>query len=190
MRLLYLLLLCAVATPLAAQGGAADAGPHTSGVSSFVGKWHLDVARSRDLPPFYAGLREHVLDIAQDDSSVTVDVTLLDTAGVVQRLRFPYNLRRAVRTTTQVRTPRGPMDVPTTLTATPRPDGGLEISIAREVTMGERVLRPSDRETWHLSPSGAELLIDREAEMPGRHAHDPHTLRVRAPLTATRRTSR
>jgi hypothetical protein len=167
MRLLSLLLLSAVAMPLAAQDAAANTSPHTPGLSSFAGRWHLDVARSRDLPSFYAGLREHLLDIAQDDSSVTVDVTLVDTAAVAQRIRFPYNLLRAVRTTTQVRSPRGPMDVPTTLTATQRADGGLEISIARELAMGDRVLRPSDRETWHLSPDGAELLIDREAEMPG-----------------------
>jgi hypothetical protein len=167
MRLPCLLLLSAVAMPLAAQSGAADARPHASGLASFAGQWHLDVAQSRDLPAFYAGLREHRLDIAQDDSSLTVDVTLVDTAAVAQRMRFPYNLLRAVRTTTQVRSPSGPLDVPTTLTATPRADGGLEIGIARELAMGDRVFRPSDRETWHLSADGAQLLIDREAEMPG-----------------------
>jgi hypothetical protein len=167
MRLSCLLLLSAVATPLAAQSGAGDARPHASGVASFAGQWHLDVAQSRDLPAFYAGLREHRLDIAQDDSSLTVDVTLVDTAAAAERVRFPYNLLRPVRTATQVRTPSGPMDVPTTLTATRRADGGVEIGIARELAMGGRVLRPSDRETWHLSPDGTQLLVDREAEMPG-----------------------
>jgi hypothetical protein len=166
MRLPCLLLLSAVAAPLAAQADV-DGRAHTAAISSFAGKWHLDVAQSRDLPGFYAGLRDHQLDIAQDDSSLTVDVTLVDTAAVAQRMRFPYNLLRPVRTTTQVRSPRGPMEIPTTLTATPRADSGLQISIARELTIGDRVLRPFDRETWHLSPDGAQLLIDREAEMPG-----------------------
>ena len=166
-RLATLLLIAATASPVAAQPAAPDAATPAVRLSSFAGQWRLDVAQSRDLPPFYAGLREHLLDIAQDDSLLTVDVALVDTAAATQRLRFPYDLRRAVATTTEVRGPRGPMAIPTTLTATPRADGGLEISIAREFRMGERVLRPGDHETWHLSADGAQLLIDREAEMPG-----------------------
>lgn len=171
-RLASLLLFCAVASPLAAPLGAQDAAsPATAArpvaVASFAGAWRLDVAQSRDLPPFYTAMREHRLDIAQDDSTLAVDVALVDTAGVTTSMRFPYDLRRALRTTTQIRTPRGPLDVPTTLTAAPRADGGVDISIAREITMGERVIRPGDRETWHLSADGTQLLIDREAEMPG-----------------------
>lgn len=162
-----LALLSALAAPALAQDTAPAAAVPPASVSSFAGRWRLDIARSRDLPPFYAAVREHTLDIAQDDSSVIVDVALVDTASATQRLRFPYDLRRAVRTTTQVLTPRGPMDIPTTLTATPRADRGLDVSIAREITMGQRVIRPGDHETWHLSADGTELLIDREAEMPG-----------------------
>ena len=161
------LLLLALATPALAQDSAADASARPAAVASFAGRWRLDTALSRDLPPFYGAVREHTLDIAQDDSSVVVDVALVDSTSATQRMRFPYDLRRAVRTTTQVRTPRGPMDIPTTLTATPRDDGGLDVSIAREITMGQRVIRPGDREIWHLSADGAKLLIDREAEMPG-----------------------
>ena len=166
-----LLLASALASPLAAQATTAaavtaPASSRAATVARFAGAWRLDVARSRDLPPYYAALREHHLDIVQDDSTLTVDVAMIDTAAATMRMRFPYDLRKPVATTTQVRTPRGPVDVPTTLTATPRTDGGLEISIAREITMGERVIRPGDRETWHLSPEG-HLVIDREAEMPG-----------------------
>ena len=156
-----------LSTPLAAQGTAPESPSQAVAVASFAGAWRLDTSLSRDLPEFYAAVARHDLDIAQDDSTLTVDVALVDTASVTQRMRFPYDLRQAVRTTTQVRTPRGPMDIPTTLTATPRADGGIDISIAREIRMGERVVRPGDRETWHLSPDGTQLLIDREAEMPG-----------------------
>jgi len=176
-RLATLVLLSALASPLAAQApstgagqpvtkDAPEAGARPAPVASFAGGWRLDVGRSRDLPPFYAGVREHLLEIAQDDSSLTVDVALVDTAGAATRLRLPYSFRRPVSTTTQVRTPSGPRDIPATLTASPRPDGGLEIDIAREITMGDRTIRPKDRESWRLSPAG-ELLIDREAEMPG-----------------------
>ena len=168
-RLAPLLLLSALASTSAAQAvtkDAPEAAARPARTASFAGAWRLDLARSRDLPPYYSFIREHLLDIAQSDSSLTVDVALVDTAGAPQRMRFPYSLRGPVSTTTQVRTPRGPVDVPTTLTATPRADGGVDVSIAREITMGERVIRPGDRETWQLSPAG-ELLVDREAEMPG-----------------------
>ncbi|HYD54994.1 MAG TPA: hypothetical protein VEA99_20325 [Gemmatimonadaceae bacterium] len=135
--------------------------------SSYTGRWRLDVAQSRDLPPYYSTITEHRLDIAHSDSLLTVDVALVDTAAATHRLRFPYDLRKPVATTTQVLGPRGPIDVPTTLTATPRADGGLEIEIAREIRMGERVLRPGDHESWRLSADGTQLLIDRVAEMPG-----------------------
>ena len=82
-------------------------------------------------------------------------------------MHFPYDLRRPVQFTTQVRTPAGPANVPTTLTTTRRADGGLDIAIAREISMGGTVLHPGDRETWHLSPDGAQLIVDRETEMPG-----------------------
>lgn len=162
-----LLLVAVTAAPLAAQTSAHDAHTAPARTASFAGTWRLDVAQSRDLPPFYDRIREHLLAIVQNDSTLTVDVAMVDTAAVTQRLLFPYNLHRPVRTMTQVLTPRGPMDIPTTLTATWRADGGLDIDIARELTMGDRVIRPADRETWHLSADGARLLIDREAEMPG-----------------------
>ena len=162
------LALVATATlPLSGQVGVTHAGAHFASLPSFAGQWRLDVSRSRDLPPYYAAIREHRLDIVQGDSTLTVDVTLDDTAGVAQHMNFPYDLRHAVRIMTQVRTPAGPVDVPTTLTTTPRADGGLDIGIAREITMGGKVLQPGDRETWHLSPDGVRLLIDREMEMPG-----------------------
>ena len=156
-----------IATLLLASSLAAPAAAQSARTASFAGPWRLDVSQSRDLPGFYAAVREHTLDIAQDDSLLAVDVVMVDTAGVAQKMRFPYDLRRPVKTTTQVRTPTGPREIPTTLTATPRADGGVDVDIAREFTMGERVLRPFDRETWHLSPDGMQLLIDREAEMPG-----------------------
>ena len=164
-----LALLLALTTASAARAELQEpvASLHVSSVASFAGRWRLDVAQSRDLPPYYAGIREHRLEIAQDDSSLTVQVTLVDTAGAEQRMRFPYDLRRPVSTTTQVRTPAGPRDIPATLTAVPRGDGGLDVDIAREITMGERVIRPRDHESWHLSADGKQLLIDREAEMPG-----------------------
>ena len=166
-RLAFLLLL-AVAAPARAQDHAHHApAPAPATTSSFAGSWRLDTTLSRDLPPWYANVREHRLEISQSDSSLVVEVAMVDTAGTTTPMTFPYDLRRPVRTTTKVLTPRGPIDIPTTLTAKPRPDGGVEIDIAREITMGERVLRPGDHESWTLSADGRQLLIDRVAEMPG-----------------------
>ena len=167
MHRLALLVLLAASSPALAQDHADPASAKPTAVSSFAGRWKLDVALSRDLPPWYDQVREHRLEITQTDSSLVVDVALVDTAGTATPLTFPYDLRRPVRTTTKVLTPRGPIDIPTTLTAKPRPDGGVEIDIAREITMGERVLKPGDHESWTLSADGTQLLIDRVAEMPG-----------------------
>ena len=134
---------------------------------SYAGQWRLDLAQSRDLPAFYAGLREHRLAITQDDSTLHVAVALVDTAGAEQRLEFPYRLDRPVQVTSQVRTPAGPRDIPTTLTATRRPDGGIDIDIARELRTPGGIVRPKDHESWQLSADGRQILIDREAEMPG-----------------------
>ena len=166
MHRLALLALFAAASPALAQDHAHHASAPVA-VASFAGRWTLDTARSRDLPPWYANVREHRLVITQSDSSLVVDVAMVDTAGTTTPMSFPYHLRRPVETTTKVITPRGPIDIPTTLTAKPRTDGGLEIDIARVITMGERVLKPGDHESWTLSADGRQLLIDRVAEMPG-----------------------
>lgn len=166
-RLALLVLLAAAAAPALAQDHAHHASAPAAAAASFGGEWRLDTSLSRDLPPFYAAVREHRLTITQSDTSLVVDVVMVDTAGAATPLAFPYDLRRPVKTTTQVLTPRGPLAIPTTLTATRRADGGIEIDIAREITMGERVIRPGDHESWSLSADGTRLLIDRVAEMPG-----------------------
>lgn len=168
MHRLALLALLASASPALAQDHAHHAAAaKTPAVSSFAGRWTLDTSLSRDLPPWYANVREHRLEITQNDSALVVEVAMVDTAGTTTPMTFPYSLRGPVRTTTKVLTPRGPIDIPTTLTAKPRADGGVEIDIAREITMGERVLKPGDHESWTLSADGKQLLIDRVAEMPG-----------------------
>ena len=164
-RLAFLVLLAASAAPALAQDHAHHASP--AAAASFGGHWRLDTALSRDLPPFYAAVREHRLAITHSDTALVVDVVMVDTAGTSTPLSFPYDLRRPVKTTTQVLTPRGPLAIPTTLTAIRRADGGIEIDIAREITMGERVIKPGDHESWTLSADGKQLLIDRVAEMPG-----------------------
>jgi hypothetical protein len=166
-RLAFLVLLAGSAAPALAQDHAHHAAAPAAAAASFGGEWRLDTSLSRDLPPFYAAVREHRLTITHTDSSLVVDVVMVDTAGTATPLSFPYDLRRPVKTTTQVLTPRGPLSIPTTLTAKPRADGGMEIDIAREITMGERVIRPGDHESWTLSADGRQLLIDRVAEMPG-----------------------
>ena len=166
-RLALLVLLAGSAAPALAQDHASHASAPAPAATSFGGNWRLDTALSRDLPPFYAGVREHRLEIAHSDTSLTVGVILVDTAGTVTPSSYPFDLRRPLKTKTQVLTPRGPIDVPTTLTAKTRADGGLEIDIAREVTIGERVLRPGDHESWSLAAEGRQLVIDRVVEMPG-----------------------
>ena len=99
-----------------------------------------------------------------------------DTAGTVRNEQYPYSLRGPNAITTSVRTPNGPVEIPTTLTAV-LTDSTAEIDIAREVPMRGEVLRPRDHESWRLSADGRELHIDREAQMPRAGGLVTHTMR-------------
>lgn len=109
-------------------------------------------------------------------STLRVDVVLTDTAGAVRNERFPFSLRAPNVTTTSVRTPNGPVEIPTTLTAV-LSDSTAEIDIAREVRMRGEVLRPKDHESWRLSADGRELHISREAQMPRPEGLVTYTIR-------------
>lgn len=132
---------------------------------SYGGRWKLDTAQSRDLPSFYANVREHLLDIRHDDSTLTVDVTIVNPERTTT-ISFPFRTDgKEVRTTTQALTPRGTMDIPTRLSAVTRPDGSVLVTIMRSGRFQGRERTFVGTEIWALRPDGA-LVINRVDEMP------------------------
>jgi hypothetical protein len=65
-----------------------------------------------------------------------------------------------------MRTPSGTRAVPATLKAVVAEDGGLHITITREMRMGEGAFRAVTAEDWRLSPDGKTLNIHRADDTP------------------------
>lgn len=147
----------AAAEPAARQGKAAD----------YSGAWTLDMAQSKNLPPFYANVKSHKLLVKQDSGRLNVDVEVSDGGAEPFKVSFVYTLDGTeTKTKTQMRTPSGPLDVPTTLKAVQAEGGGLHITITREVVMRDQPFKMVTTEDWQLSPDGKTLNIRRADDTP------------------------
>jgi hypothetical protein len=146
---------------------ASAVAPAPAAPVNYSGHWTLDAARSRNLPPFYARVKSHVLDVTQDAAHLTVAVAIDIGEGEPDRISLPYSLDgQPVRTETLVRTPRGPMSVPTTLLATVDEAGAVHIAITRRVETPDGARELHGSEVWELSPDGRTLTVHRRDEMP------------------------
>lgn len=134
--------------------------------ADFSGQWTLDKTQSKDLPPFYDQVQTHSLKITQNDKQVVVAVEITSSAHEPMHIDFTYSLDgQPVTTESQVRTPNGPMSVPTVLTAKPADDGTIGITIERELpSRGGETMKGISKETWRLQDAKT-LIIDRVDEM-------------------------
>jgi hypothetical protein len=143
----------------AAPAPVADAG--------YAGTWTLDQARSKDLPAYYANVKSHVLQVAQSQGTLDVVVKIANEQPELQQFDFHYNLDGSrTQTFAKVRTFYGMVDVPTTLWATRNDDGGLSITIVRDIKMGERQIKAASHETWTLAADGETLTVHRADDTP------------------------
>ncbi len=147
-----------LAAPLLAGAKPAD----------YTGAWSLDMKQSKNLPPFYSNVRSHRLNITQDEKHLRVAVEIGDGGAEPFKAGFDYNLDGTeTKTETQMRTPAGTRNIPTTLRAEVVEGGGLHITITRErPTRDGAVLRLATVEDWRLSPDGRTLNIRRADETP------------------------
>ncbi|HEX6038326.1 hypothetical protein [Longimicrobium sp.] len=136
-------------------------------VPDYGGTWTLDEARSTNLPPFYAQVNRHTLQVAQTDARLTVDVEIENGGPQPERFAFVYALDGSeTATTTRIRTPTGPMEVPTRLRARHGDDGRLHITIIRELPRGGQTITATGTEAWELAPDGRTLTVHRAEQMP------------------------
>jgi hypothetical protein len=135
--------------------------------ANYAGSWTLDLAASKGLPPYYANVKSHKLAIAQDAAKLDVFVTIDAGRPAPDTVRLVYPLDGSEsKTTTAVRTPAGLTKVPTTLKAAAAEDGGVHITIAREITMPDRTIKAITTEDWHLSADGRTLTVHRVDDSP------------------------
>jgi hypothetical protein len=152
--------LLALALVAALPASAATAGDYS-------GTWRLSKEKSKDLPsPMYDKVKSTSIVVTQRDQAFNVDVTV-EAEGrpqLKQSFRYPLDgTTNEIETT--VRTPDGPMQVPTTLEAKQR-EGALELVETRNVNFGERQATFTSSELWTLSDDGKTLTVHRKDQRP------------------------
>ncbi|MDB4948365.1 MAG: hypothetical protein JWM27_1014 [Gemmatimonadetes bacterium] len=154
-------LLVALALAVGPQG-------HVPAVpANYAGNWTLDVAQSKNLPPYYSRVHSHKLAITQDDQHLNVGVDIDFGQPQPDHLSFVYAFDGIeTKTTSSIRTRDGMVSVPTTLKATVADDGGLHITISHEIPMPSGPVTGVTTEDWHLSPDHATLTVHRVDDGP------------------------
>ena len=141
---------------------------HAAGPADFSGQWSLDRSQSKDLPPFYEEVKSHSLKITQNEKELVVGVDIASDAHGPLHNDFTYSLDgQPTKTESQVRTPDGPLSVPTVLTAKPADDGKIGITIQRELPSRDgETMKGKTVESWRLQDAKT-LVIDRVDETRG-----------------------
>jgi hypothetical protein len=134
--------------------------------ADYTGAWTLDMKRSKNLPTFYDNVKSHKLLVKQDWGHLNVAVEV-DGGGEPFKTTFVYALDGTeTKSKTQMRTPAGLLDVPTTLKAVAAEDGGLHITTTREAVRRDQPFRMVTTEDWRLSADGKTLNIRRADDTP------------------------
>jgi len=128
--------------------------------ADFSGNWSLDRSRSSNLPPYYSQVSSHRLSNAQAGNQLTVDVAIEGARPEPLLNRFVYRLDSMPTTAvTEVRTPEGPQQAPTTMKARMIDGGRLHIDIVREIGLAGGTVHGRSSEDWSLSPDGKTLTV-------------------------------
>ena len=135
--------------------------------ANYAGSWELDFKQSKNLPAFYENVKSHRLIITQDAKQLNVAVEIDLGQSEPDKMNFVYNLDGTeTKTEAKIRTPNGPVIVPATLKAISAGGENLQITISREIPMGESTFKGVTTEEWKLNADGKILTIDRADETP------------------------
>lgn len=136
--------------------------------ADYTGAWTLDMKQSKNLPPFYSNVQSHKLNVTQDEKHLRVAVEIGNGGAEPFKTEFVYNLDGTeTKTETQMRTPNGPRNVPTTLKAEVVEGGGLHLIITRERPGRDGgMMKLASVEDWRLGADGKTLNIHRSDETP------------------------
>ena len=147
---------------LVAPHAAAPAAP-----ADYAGKWALDQARSTNLPPYYARIKSHRLDITETPEHLDVKVEVDLGQGEPDRMDLDYRLDGAETSTTMPMRMQGNLvQVPTKVKAAVADNGDVHITITRELPLPSGAVTAVTTEDWHLSPDHATLTVHRVDDTP------------------------
>jgi hypothetical protein len=133
----------------------------------YSGKWTLDRAASKNLPPMFEKVSSHKIDVSQTAAKFTValDIARGEAAPIQQTLDFDLT-GKPTQTETTVHTPGGDRKLPMTLKASVREDGRVEVTEEREMRGPEGPVTAMTYELWDVSADGKTLTIHRKDTMP------------------------
>ena len=136
---------------------------------SYAGEWTLDLAASRNAPARWQAVERHTLQVTQNDSVMHVIVAMARRGATMppDTLRYAFFLDgRAVKSTTTVRTPDGPREVPTSTRTTVDADGAVQIVMSMTDEMNGATITSGITERWTLSADGRTLTVHRVDRFP------------------------
>ncbi len=136
--------------------------------ASYGGTWLLAKSESRNLPRNYDIVKSARVMVRQSETTFSIDVTIDAEGRPEYKQNFLYPLDGTSRTTeSTIRTPKGPLQVPTTLAAQVKEDGVLELTETRVVTYdASSQVTFTSTELWTLSDEGKTLTIHRKDQRP------------------------
>jgi len=133
----------------------------------YSGKWTLDRAASKNLPPMFEKVTSHRIDVSQtkDKFTVALDISRGEAPPIQQTLDFDLT-GKPTQTETTVHTPGGDRKLPMTLKASVREDGRVEVTEEREMRGPEGPVTAMTYELWDVSADGKTLTVHRKDTMP------------------------
>jgi len=136
--------------------------------ADYAGTWSFNREKSKDLP-------EQITAVKGFDLTVTVDKSLkVDVDIETGQAEMPHMRRSLVypldgsesATTTEVRTPAGPKQIPTRLSGKVEENGALDLTLSRDLQMGGNLRTLKSVEKWELSADGKSLTVRVNEERP------------------------
>lgn len=134
----------------------------------YSGKWVLDRAASKNLPPMFERISSHKIDVSQTPQKFTVAVDITRGEGappMKQTLDFDLT-GKSTQTETTARTPEGEIKLPMTIKGNVREDGRIEVTEERELPTPNGPMKGSTYELWDVSADGKTLTVHRKDTMP------------------------
>jgi hypothetical protein len=151
---------------------------------NYAGHWTYDSTASKGLPPqLAADVTVWTLAVKQTPERLNLQVHIENKRPEMPALdqSFDYTLDgKEAATKTSILTPRGPMEVPTTLKGHVNENGTVELSITRELSMGDETRQAVLTEKWDLSADGKTLTIHRHDVRPNGNTSDSDVVFHRA----------
>jgi hypothetical protein len=136
---------------------------------NYAGNWTFDPAASKGMPPMFSDVTAWTLGVTQDAKQLHVKVHVANKRPDMPPMdqSFDYALDGTeTKTKSTIMSPAGAQEVPTTLKGHVGENGAIDVSIVREIEMGEQSMSLTIAEGWELGADGKTLTVHRHDDGP------------------------